>query len=174
MQRDCTLHIAGDVGTSGSERCHLHEDQAEDILDRPVVEKINAHVQQTASSAAIQAHVAPSLGSPVSSRAILRCLTEGHLGSWYPLRVLPLTPTYRCLRLQWCHARGNWTAAEWNQIVFSDESRFHFGNDDNRVHVWRPCGERLNPVFALQRHTAPTAGVMVWDAIVYNARSSSY
>ncbi|GFW46668.1 transposable element Tcb1 transposase [Trichonephila clavipes] len=27
------------VGTSGSERCYLHEDQAQDALDRPVVEK---------------------------------------------------------------------------------------------------------------------------------------
>ncbi|GFV36630.1 hypothetical protein TNCV_104511 [Trichonephila clavipes] len=29
----------GVVGTSGSERCHLHEDQAQDALDKPVVEK---------------------------------------------------------------------------------------------------------------------------------------
>ncbi|GFT08393.1 uncharacterized protein TNCV_2751291 [Trichonephila clavipes] len=33
------LHIGG-VGTSESERCHLHEDQALDALDRPVVQKI--------------------------------------------------------------------------------------------------------------------------------------
>ncbi|GFY14135.1 uncharacterized protein TNCV_3613241 [Trichonephila clavipes] len=91
MQRDCALRIAGrgrlttfsveyktgGVGTSGSERCHLHEDQAQDTLDRPVVEKT------TTSS------------------------------------------------------------------------------DDNRVCVWRPRDERLNPAFALQRHTAPTVGVMV-------------
>ncbi|GFU36956.1 HTH_Tnp_Tc3_2 domain-containing protein [Trichonephila clavipes] len=41
----------------------------------------NARVQPTASSAAFQAHVAPSLGSPVSSRTVRRRLTEGHLGS---------------------------------------------------------------------------------------------
>ncbi|GFU36962.1 transposable element Tcb2 transposase [Trichonephila clavipes] len=35
----------------------------------------------TASSAAFQAHVAPSVGSPVSSRTVRRRLTEGHLGS---------------------------------------------------------------------------------------------
>ncbi|GFX10771.1 transposable element Tcb2 transposase [Trichonephila clavipes] len=35
----------------------------------------------------------------------------------------------------------------------------------------RHRGERLNPVFSLQRHTAATAGVMVWDVIVYNAWS---
>ncbi|GFU64656.1 uncharacterized protein TNCV_3578901 [Trichonephila clavipes] len=40
------------------------------------------------------------------------------------------------------------------------ESKFNLSSDDNRVCVWRPHGERLNPAFALQRHTALTAGVM--------------
>ncbi|GFW75377.1 uncharacterized protein TNCV_4190311 [Trichonephila clavipes] len=35
----------------------------------------------------------------------------------------------------------------------------------------RPRGERLNPAFALQLHTASTAGVMVWGVIAYNTRS---
>ncbi|GFW14276.1 transposable element Tcb2 transposase [Trichonephila clavipes] len=131
----------------------------------------NALVQPTASSSTIQAYVAPSLGAPVSSRTLRRRLSEGHLGSRRPLRVLPLTPTHRRLRLKWCRARGNWTAEEWNQIVFSDEFRFNLSSDDHRVCVWRPRGERLNPAFVLQRHTAPTAGVMVWGAIAYNTRS---
>ncbi|GFS81253.1 transposable element Tcb2 transposase [Trichonephila clavipes] len=91
----------------------------------------NARVQPSASSAAIQAQVAPSLGAPVSSQTIRRRLAKGHL--------------------------GNWTAAEWNQVVFSDESRFNLSSDDNRVRVWRPRGERLNSAFPLQWHTAPTA-----------------
>ncbi|GFY00670.1 transposable element Tcb2 transposase [Trichonephila clavipes] len=49
---------------------------------------------------------------------------------------------------------------EWNQVIFSDEFRFSLSSDNNRVRVWRPRGERLNPAFALQRHTAPTASVM--------------
>ncbi|GFV17308.1 transposable element Tcb2 transposase [Trichonephila clavipes] len=73
--------------------------------------------------------------------------------------------------LELSHVLGNWTAAEWNQVVFSDESRFNLRSDDNRVRVWRPCGERLNPAFALQRHTASTAGVIVWGVIAYNTRS---
>ncbi|GFX22255.1 uncharacterized protein TNCV_2950961 [Trichonephila clavipes] len=52
-----------------------------------------------------------------------------------------------------------------------DESRFNLSSDANRVRVWRPRSERLNPAFALQRHTAPSAGVMVLDAIAYNTRS---
>ncbi|GFX21346.1 transposable element Tcb2 transposase [Trichonephila clavipes] len=53
-----------------------------------------------------------------------------------------------------------------------DESTFNLISDDNRVREWKPRGERLNPVFALQRHTAATAGVKVWGAIVYNTQSS--
>ncbi|GFX67924.1 transposable element Tcb2 transposase [Trichonephila clavipes] len=99
-------------------------------------------------------------------------LAEGHLGLRRLLRVLPLTPTHRRLRLEWYRVRGNWIAAKWNQVIFSDESRFNLSSDDNRVCVWRPRGERLNPAFALQRYTAPTAGVIVWGVIAYNTRST--
>ncbi|PRD32119.1 UNVERIFIED_CONTAM: Transposable element Tcb2 transposase [Trichonephila clavipes] len=114
----------------------MYEDQGQDSLDRTVVKKTTTSL-----------------------------LDEGHLGSRHPLRVLPLTPTHRRLRLEWCRARGNWTAVEWNQVVFSDESRFNLSSDDNRVRVWIPHSERLNSAFALQQHTAPPADVMVWDDI---------
>ncbi|GFV43437.1 transposable element Tcb2 transposase [Trichonephila clavipes] len=104
----------------------------------------NARSQPTPISAAIQAQVAASLGAPVSSRTVRKRQTRGHLGSRRPLRVLPLTPTYRRLRF--------------------------VRSDDNRVCGWRPCGERLNSGFALQRHSAQTAGVMVWVAIAYNTQ----
>ncbi|GFV87054.1 transposable element Tcb2 transposase [Trichonephila clavipes] len=41
----------------------------------------------------------------------------------------------------------------------------------SRVRVLRSRGERLHPAFALQRHTAPTARVMVWDVLAYNTWS---
>ncbi|GFX19651.1 transposable element Tc1 transposase [Trichonephila clavipes] len=85
----------------------------------------------------------------VSSQTIRRRLAEGHMGSWHPLRVLPLTPTHRRLCLELCRARRNWTAVEWNQVIFSDGSRFDVSSDDNRVRVWRPHGELLNPAIAL-------------------------
>ncbi|GFW75902.1 transposable element Tcb2 transposase [Trichonephila clavipes] len=93
----------------------------------------NTRVQPTAPSAAIQAKVAPSLKAPVSFRTMRSRLTGEHFGSRRPLSVLPLTPIYRRFRLEWCRARGNCTAVEWNQVVFSDESRFFLSSDDNRV-----------------------------------------
>lgn len=113
----------------------------------------------------------PSLRVPVSGRAISRRLTEGHLVSRRPLRVPPLTTNHRRLCLEWCLAKQGWTAAEWNTVVYSDESRFSLNSDDGRVHVWRPCGQRLNPAFHVERFTAPSAGVLVWGAISFDSRS---
>ncbi|GFT23549.1 transposable element Tcb2 transposase [Trichonephila clavipes] len=131
----------------------------------------NAGVQQTDLSAAIQTQVAPSLEALVFSRTIRRRLAERHFGSRRPLHELPFTPSHRCLRLEGFNARGNWSEAEWNQVVFSDEFRLDLSSDDNCVRVWRPRFERLNPTFALQRHTAHTACVMVWGVMTYNTRS---
>ncbi|GFV07271.1 hypothetical protein TNCV_1312691 [Trichonephila clavipes] len=55
--------------------------------------------------------------------------------------------TYSLLHMfERCHVRGDWTAIEWNQIVFSDESVFNLCSVDNRVSVG-PRGERLNLAF---------------------------
>ncbi|GFV31878.1 transposable element Tcb2 transposase [Trichonephila clavipes] len=100
----------------------------------------------------------------------LRIYGRGGLMSWSMKQ--PLTPTHRRLRLEWYHTQGHWSAAEWNHVVFSDESRFHFSSDDDRARVWRLRGERLNPAFAFLGHTSLTAGVIVWDVFAYNTRST--
>ncbi|GFX99296.1 transposable element Tcb2 transposase [Trichonephila clavipes] len=69
------------------------------------------------------------------------------------------------------HPEWNHVARIRNGIRISDESRFNLSSDDNRVRLWRPRCGRLNPAFALQRHTTPTAGVMVWCVVAYNTRS---
>ncbi|GFU82403.1 hypothetical protein TNCV_2462861 [Trichonephila clavipes] len=87
-----------------------------------------------------------------------------------PFLALPLTPEHRQLRLQWCQTRSMWTVTDSQKVVFSDKSRFVLGTDDNRVRVWRRPSERYNPPTVL-RHTACTAGVMVWGAIAHDSLS---
>ncbi|GFW20459.1 transposable element Tcb1 transposase [Trichonephila clavipes] len=58
-------------------------------------------------------------------------------------------------------------AAEWNEVVFTDESRICLPHHDGRIRVWRHRGERmLNSCFML-RHTGPAPGTMVWGGIGY-------
>ncbi|GFU87655.1 transposable element Tcb1 transposase [Trichonephila clavipes] len=81
-------------------------------------------------------------------------------------------PTVTCstIRADWCQARSMWNVTDWQKVVFSDESWFVLGADDNRVRVWRRPGERYNSRYTVLRHTARTAGVMVWGVIAYDSR----
>ncbi|GFV48931.1 transposable element Tcb2 transposase [Trichonephila clavipes] len=65
-----------------------------------------------------------------------------------------------------------WNVTGWQNVVFSDESRFVLGTDDNHVWVWRHPGQRYNSPRTVLRHTARTTGVMVWGAITYDSRST--
>ncbi|GFV16502.1 transposable element Tcb2 transposase [Trichonephila clavipes] len=116
---------------------------------------LNQQKEEVSSNkiAAIQAQKAPSLGVTVSSRTIRRLLVEGHLGAWRPLRVLLLPPTHQRFHLEWCRTQGNWTAVEWNQVVFSEESRFNLSSEDSHVRVWRARGERALILPLLYRDT---------------------
>ncbi|GFW84398.1 transposable element Tcb2 transposase [Trichonephila clavipes] len=97
-------------------------------------------------------------------------LAEANLKSKRPFRALPLTSEHRQLPLQWCQARSMWNVTDRQKVVFSDESRFVLGKDDNRVRVWRrPC-EWYNSPHTVLHHTARTAGAMVWEAIAYDSR----
>ncbi|GFX20900.1 transposable element Tcb2 transposase [Trichonephila clavipes] len=112
-------------------------------------------------------------GHPVPSReTIRRRLTEVGLRSRRPLRRLPLTPHYRQCRLDFCRPRATWSVTDWRRVIFSDESRFSLSADDHRTRVWRRTGQRSDPAFIVERHTAISQGVTVWGAISWDTRSS--
>ncbi|GFY33556.1 transposable element Tc1 transposase [Trichonephila clavipes] len=134
--------------------------------DRRIVRQ--ALVDPTVTRSTIRADV----GVAIVPQTISRQLAEANLKSKCPFRALPLTPEHRQLRLQWCQARSMWNVTDWQKVVFSEESRFVLGTDDNRVRVWRRPGERYNSPHTVLRHTAGTAGVMVRGAIAYDSRST--
>ncbi|GFU57821.1 transposable element Tcb1 transposase [Trichonephila clavipes] len=134
--------------------------------DRRIV--LQALVDPTVTHSTIRADV----GVAIVPQTISRHLAEANLKSKCPFRALPLTPEHRQLRLQWCQARSIRNVTDWQKVVFSDESQFVLGTDDNRVRVWRRPGEWYNFPHTVLRHTARTAGVMVCGAIVYDSRST--
>ncbi|GFS73921.1 transposable element Tcb1 transposase [Trichonephila clavipes] len=92
-----------------------------------------ALVDPTVTRSTIRADV----GVAIVPHTISRHLAEANLKSKRPFRALPLTPEHRQLRLQWCQARSMWNITDWQTFVFSDESRFVLGTENNRVRVWR-------------------------------------
>ncbi|GFU31745.1 transposable element Tcb1 transposase [Trichonephila clavipes] len=104
----------------------------------------------------------------VSARTIRCRLQQSGLSARRPLLGLPLTQNHRRLRRQWCDERRMW-AAEWNEVVFTDESRICLQHHDSRIRVWRHRGERM---LNMHHHTGPAPDIMVWGGIGYHSRTS--
>ncbi|GFT08274.1 transposable element Tcb2 transposase [Trichonephila clavipes] len=108
--------------------------------DRRIVRQ--ALVDPTVTRSTIRADV----GVAIVPQTISRHLAEANLKSKRPFRALPLTPEHRQLGRQWCQDRSMWNVTDWQKVVFSDESQFVLGTDDNRVRVWRRPEPFLNSV----------------------------
>ncbi|GFW85328.1 transposable element Tcb1 transposase [Trichonephila clavipes] len=61
--------------------------------------------------------------------------------------------------------------AEWNEVVFTDESRICVQHHDRRIRVWRHRGERMLNSCVMHRHTGPAPSIMVWGGIEYHSRT---
>ncbi|GFV90680.1 transposable element Tcb2 transposase [Trichonephila clavipes] len=122
--------------------------------DRRIVRQ--ALVDATVTRSTVRADV----GVAISPQTIFRHLAEANLKSKRPFRALPLTPELRQLCVQCCQPRSMWDVTVWQNVVFSDESRFVLETDDNRVRVWR------HPDFSMASplpHLSPVKHV--WDQL---------
>ncbi|GFT71639.1 transposable element Tcb1 transposase [Trichonephila clavipes] len=97
-------------------------------------------------------------------------LQQSGLSARRPLLGLPLTQNHRRLSHQWCKERRMW-AAEWNEVVFTDESRIGLQHLDGRIRVWRHRGERMLNSCVMHLQTGPAPGITVWGGIGYHSRT---
>ncbi|GFX49262.1 transposable element Tcb1 transposase [Trichonephila clavipes] len=95
----------------------------------------------------------------LSARTIRRRLQQNGLSSRRPLFALPLTQNHRRLRHQWCDER-RMRLAEWNEVVFTDESHICLQHRDSRIRVWRHRGERMLNSCVMHHNTGPVPGIM--------------
>ncbi|UYV63320.1 hypothetical protein LAZ67_2003740, partial [Cordylochernes scorpioides] len=136
--------------------------------DRQIVSM--AVTDLSVTSRTVAQHIQSVTHHPVSVRTLRRGLQQSGLSARRPFLRLPLTQNHRRLHRQWCDERRMWTA-EWNEIVFTDESRFCLQHHDGRIRVWRHRGERMLKICAMHRHTGPAPGIMVWGGIGYHSRT---
>ncbi|GFS66398.1 transposable element Tcb1 transposase [Trichonephila clavipes] len=95
----------------------------------------------------------------VSARTIRHHLQQSGLSARRPLFGLPLTQNHRRLRHKWCDERRT-RAAEWNEVVFTDESHICLQQHDGRIRVWRHRGERMLKSCTMHQHTGPAPSIM--------------
>ncbi|GFU49958.1 transposable element Tcb1 transposase [Trichonephila clavipes] len=98
---------------------------------------------RSVTSRTVAQHIAESVTHySVSARTIRRRLQQSGLSARHLLLGLPLTQNHRRFRRQWCDERRMW-AAQWNEVVFTDESRICLQHHDDRIRVWRHRGGRM-------------------------------
>ncbi|GFX87370.1 transposable element Tc1 transposase [Trichonephila clavipes] len=106
--------------------------------------------------------IGADVGVAIVPQTISRHLAEANLKSKRSFRVLPLTPEHRQLSLQWCQARSMWNVTNWQKVVFSDESRFVWGTDDNR-----PSLNGLPGAIFQQDNARPHTAIVAQDFLRY-------
>ncbi|GFV55317.1 transposable element Tc1 transposase [Trichonephila clavipes] len=124
-----------------------------------------AQTDRTAFSRQLAENV--SLCVSLCASSIWRRLLQRGLRARIPLYWIPLTQNHRHLRLHWAnvHRSGR---ADWQQVVFSDKSRFNLCHHGGRIRVRPYAGERRIPECIIERHSGRTPGFMVWGAIAYH------
>ncbi|GFT41408.1 transposable element Tcb1 transposase [Trichonephila clavipes] len=106
----------------------------------------------------------------MSARTIRRRLQQSGPFARRPLLGLPLTQNHRRLHRQWCDERRIWVA-EWNEVVFTDESRICLQYYDGQIRVRRHRGEKVLNSCDMHHHIGPAPGIMVWCGIGYHSRT---
>ncbi|GFX84827.1 transposable element Tc1 transposase [Trichonephila clavipes] len=101
-----------------------------------------AVTDRSVTSQIVAQHIESVTHHSVSARTIRRRLQQSGLSARRPLLGLPLTQNHRRRRHQWCDERRMW-AEEWNEVVFTDESRICLQDHDGRIRVRRHRGERM-------------------------------
>ncbi|KAI4892458.1 hypothetical protein NFI96_000743 [Prochilodus magdalenae] len=103
-------------------------------------------------------------GADVSRSTTYRRLRELGFKSRVPAVKPMLNKKQMEKRLKWAKEHGEWTAEDWQKVVFSDESRFCISFGDQGPRVWRRGGETYNHE-CVKRSVKFPQSVMVWGCM---------
>ena len=98
----------------------------------------------------------------ISGQTVRRRLRESGLRAMRPVIGPILKQRHRIARLAWARARRRWGLHTWQNILFSDESRFSLSLSDGRYRVYRRRGERVTNQCVYEADRFGGGSVMVW------------
>ena len=115
-------------------------------------------------------HTARTFHGQISQYTVRRRLRAYGIFCRRPVRRLNLGPHHFQARLNWARLHRRWTVRQWENVIFSDESRFLLQRHDGRRRVYRRVGERfLNTTVST---ASDKRSVMVWAAISATGKSN--
>lgn len=110
-------------------------------------------------------------GARISIETIRQRLKEANLQPRIPARGPALTVDHRRARLNFATEHVNWVEADWEQVLWTDESRFCLYTCDRRVRVFRRPNERYAQCNFMNTTLFGGGSVMVWGGISLTGRT---
>lgn len=120
----------------------------------------------TSSIPELKRQLVQATGVGVSLETVRKRLRARNLFSRRQLRVPELSRENKINRLNWCLEHQNWTIEDWQNVLFSDETRIGLRSDDRRIRVLRGPGRqaRLQTARSVPKYKGGT--VMFWGSIM--------
>jgi hypothetical protein len=79
----------------------------------------------------------------ISDQTVRNRLRQSGLLPHRPLKCMELKRRHWIARLQWARARLRWRRNTWQNILFSDESKFNLKFSDRKVRIYRRRRKRF-------------------------------
>ncbi|KAK7110266.1 hypothetical protein V1264_014168 [Littorina saxatilis] len=134
--------------------------------DRHIFRSHVAHPFRTAAETART--VIGTHQTPISRQTASRRLRFRGLRNCRPASGPVLTVRHRQARLHWALGHLNWNNVRWQNVLFSDESRFCIDHADGRVRVWRRSGYCYADNCVVENNAWGGPSLMLWGAIGHN------
>jgi transposase len=106
-------------------------------------------------------------GANVSTKTVSRRLRSAGLFARRPWKKPLLTVAMRQKRLAWARKHKNWTVEQWQNVIFSDETKVNMYRSDGNFFIRRRSGEALLPC-CTQKTVKFGTSVMIWGCMNAN------
>lgn len=114
---------------------------------------------------AIAKNIEEHFNKKVSSDTIRRVLKRAGLKSCIARKKPYINATNRKKRLDFAKQYIIKLPDFWNQVIFSDESKFNIFGSDGQIRIWRKSKQELNPKNLQSTVKHGGGGVMVWGCM---------
>jgi transposase len=123
------------------------------------------------SAPLLQRELQNATGTRISDQTVRNRLKEVGLLNRRSVRRPKLTVANKIARITWVNQRIQ-EHFQWEQGLYTDESRFCVFSDSRRIRVWRTRGDRYRPEYTKNLVSFEGGGVMVWTGITFNGRTN--